>query len=138
MDFDTNNFKIDLTVEHEWLEKISRIEASDEEENITWSALHASKKRGPVFEVSITSLLPLLRDQAHLVAKIRHDMVAYLNPFQTPVIAAHQPIYAVAKQIQWYWPEKYGEDKFVIMFGGLHIEMAALKSIGTLLQNSGF
>ena len=28
------------------------------------------------------------------------------------------------------------EDKFVIMFGGLHIEMAALKSIGTLRQAS--
>jgi hypothetical protein len=47
-------------------------------------------------------------------------------------------IYALAKQIQWHWPEKYAEDKFVIMFGGLHIEMAALKSIGTLLQKSGW
>jgi hypothetical protein len=27
---------------------------------------------------------------------------------------------------------------FVIMFGGLRIEMVALKSIGTLLQNSGW
>lgn len=43
--------------------------------------------------------------------------VTYLNPSQDPVIAADQPIYA----------------KFVIMFGGLHTEMAALKSIGTLL-----
>ena len=66
------------------------------------------------------------------------DTVAYLNPIQTPVIAVDQPIYTLAKQIQWHWPEKYGEDKFVIMFGGLHIEMAALKSIGTLLQKSGW
>ena len=44
----------------------------------------------------------------------------------------------MAKQIQWQWPNLYGEDKFVIMFGGLHIEMAALKSIGTLLQSSGW
>ena len=34
--------------------------------------------------------------------------------------------------------KQYGEDKFVIMFGGLHIKMAALKSIGTLLQSSGW
>ena len=40
--------------------------------------------------------------------------------------------------MQWHWPEKYGEDNFVIMFGGLHIEMAALRSIGTLLQDSGW
>ena len=48
------------------------------------------------------------------------DTVAYLNPTQTPVIAADQPIYALAKQIQWHWLEKYGVDKFLIMFGGLH------------------
>ena len=33
----------------------------------------------------------------------------------------------MAKQVQWHWPEQYGDDKFIIMFGGLHIEMAALK-----------
>ena len=92
-----------MTVEHEWLEKVIRIEASDEAENITWLAHHASKKRGSVFEVSVTSLRPLLRDQAHSVATIRHvmdkikDMITYLIPIQTPVIAADQPIYALAK-----------------------------------------
>lgn len=35
------------------------------------------------------------------------------------------------------WPE-YGEDKCLIMFGGLHIEMAAVRSLGTLLQDSGW
>ena len=33
--------------------------------DVTWSAHHASQKKGKPFEVSITSLLPLLRDQAH-------------------------------------------------------------------------
>ena len=42
------------------------------------------------------------------------------------------------KQIQWHWPDLYGEEKLVMMFGGLHIEMAALKSIGTLLRDSGW
>lgn len=60
-----------------------------------------------------------------------------LNPGQVPVIAAVQQIYAVTKLAQWHWPEIYGDDKFVIVFGGLHIEMAALKSIGTLFQDSG-
>lgn len=55
-----------------------------------------------------------------------------LNPGKVPVIAADQPIYAVAKLVQWHWLETYGEDKFVIMFAGLHIEMAELMSIGTL------
>ena len=56
---------------------------------------------------------------------------------QTPVLAADQHLYALAKQIQWQWPD-YGEDRFVIIFGGLHLELASLRSIGTLLQDSGW
>ncbi len=127
-----------LTKEYEWLEKMIVTEEVDDDLSITWSAHHAAEQRSKEFEVSITSLLPLLRDQAHSVATIKHvmdkvrDTVALLNPGQTPVIAADQPLYALAKQIQWHWPENYGEDKFVFMFGGLHIEMDAFKSIGRL------
>ena len=32
----------------------------------------------------------------------------------------------------------YGDDKFVIMFGGLHIELTALKALGKWLDNSGW
>jgi hypothetical protein len=32
----------------------------------------------------------------------------------------------------------HGEDHFVVMFGGLHIEMAALKTVGDLLEGSGW
>lgn len=35
-----------------------------------------------------------------------------------------QPLYTVAKEIQWNWKDCYGGQKIVIMFGGLHIEMA--------------
>ena len=52
-----------------------------------------------------------------------------LNPGQTPVMVSDQLLFALAKQIQWQWPESYGEYKFVVMFGGLHVEMAALKWI---------
>lgn len=126
-----------------WLEKVSLRETIGDGVNISWAAHHASRKRSQSFEVSITSLMPLIRDQAHSVATIKHcmqkirDTVAFLNPGQTPVIAADQPLFALAKQIQWQWPE-YGEDKFVIMFGGLHIEMAALRSLGTMLEGSGW
>lgn len=70
--------------------------------------------------------MPLFRDQAHSVATIKHvmdkvrDTVGLLNPGQIPVNTADQPLYTLAKQIQWHWPEKYGEDKYVLMFGGLH------------------
>ena len=45
-------------------------------------------------------------------------------------MTADQTIYAFAKQINWKWPAQYGEEHFVIMFGALHIEMTALRSLG--------
>ena len=35
-------------------------------------------------------------------------------------------------------PQEYGEEKFVVIFGGLHIEMTALKTLGDWLQGSGW
>lgn len=32
----------------------------------------------------------------------------------------------------------YGEDKFVVMFGGLYIEMVVFKLFGNLLKGSGW
>ena len=64
--------------------------------------------------------------------------VEILNPGQIPIITVDQPLYTVAKQIQWRWPETHGEHHFIVMFGGLHIEMAALKTLGDLLEGSGW
>ena len=60
------------------------------------------------------------------------------NPDQTPVMTVDQPLYAIAKTIQWKWPDLYGEKKFVVMMGGLHIEMSMLKLIGDWLDKSGW
>ena len=66
------------------------------------------------------------------------NAVEHVNPGQTPVVTLDQSLFALAKQIQWKWPEKYGEGKMVVMFGGLHIEMAALKEFGVWLRGSGW
>ena len=60
------------------------------------------------------------------------------NLGQGPVFTLDQPLFATAKIIQWNWPESYGEDKFVILLGGLHIEMATLATLGDLLDGSGW
>jgi len=44
----------------------------------------------------------------------------------------------LAKQIQWEWDTEYGEGKYVVMFGGLHIEMACFKLLGDLLRDCGW
>ena len=62
----------------------------------------------------------------------------HVNPGQTTVVTLDQPLFALAKQIQWKWPEKYGEGKMVVMYGGLNIEMAALKMLGDWLRGSGW
>ena len=113
---------------------------------ISWAAYHASHQVAPTedSEVTLTSLLPLFPDQAKSVTMIHHSMdivktaVEVLNPGQVPIITCDQPLYTVAKEIQWSWPTTHGEDHFVVMFGGLHIEMAALKTLGDLLEGSGW
>ena len=112
--------------------------------NVSWAAYHASELEPAGGSTVITSLLPLFYDKAHSVAMIRHAMtvvktaVDRLNPGQVPVLTADQPLYTLAKLIQWCWPDMYGEDTMVVMFGGLHIEMAADKVLGDLLEGSGW
>ena len=64
--------------------------------------------------------------------------VRVVNRNQVPVITLDQPLYAIAKQIQWIWPDQYGEEKFVVVLGGLHIEMSAFKLLGDWLEDSGW
>ena len=140
----TDQSCLKLADEIEWLDNVSVTEQLDVNLSITWPAHYASKQRDLAFDESILSRLPLLRESAQSVDTIRHvmnrvrDTVAYLNQDQTPFIAADQPLYAMTKQKQWQWSDQYDEDKHEIMFGGLHIEMAALKSIETLLHSIGW
>ena len=99
---------------------------------ISWSAYHAALQQ-PVKPAAIIALLPLFIDSAHSIAIIKHSMtivqaaIRRINPGQTPVLTVDQPLFALAKQIQWTWPDTLGEDHFVIILGGVHIEMAVLR-----------
>ena len=44
-----------------------------------------------------------------------------MNPGHIPVIVLDQPLYTIAKQIQWHETHNFGEDKYVVLMGGLHI-----------------
>ena len=88
---------------------------------ISWAAFHSYQKPPHDLEVIIGSLLSLFPDDSKSVAMIRHAMdvilqaVHHLNPGQVPVLTLDQPLYAIAKQVQWNWPSGNGEDKFVIL-----------------------
>lgn len=112
---------------------------------VMWSAYHAA--RSDVVgkpEKNIEALLPLFHEKASTPEMIRHgmkivkDVTEHLNPHQVPVLVVDQPLYDLAKKVQWTFPGTYGEDKFVVMLGGLHIEMALWSTMGDLLSGSGW
>ena len=47
-------------------------------------------------------------------------------------------VYSMAKQIRWSWPDTMGEDKYIVMLGGLHTEMAVLNILCEWLDGSGW
>ena len=117
------------------------------DEAVSWSTYHGSLQPTNGASESCltnTSLQPLFYDQAHSVSMICHSMnvvkkaVDILNPGQVPIITADQPLFTIAKQIQWNWTASHREDQFIVMSGGLHIEMATFKTISNLLDSSGW
>jgi len=49
-------------------------------------------------------------------------------------MAFEQPLFALAKYVQWSWPQSLGEQCFVVVLGGLHIEMALWSTINDFLD----
>ena len=134
------------TAQTTWLDKLSELLKEDETDgtdNISWSA-HFASLQNATHPPAITGLLPLFRDNAHSLAMVKHGMnviqqaTEHVSPAQVPVITMDQPLYAIGKKIQWSWPLQYGEEKYVVMMGGLHIEMALLSAMGDWLNGSGW
>ena len=63
-------------------------------------------------------------------------LVSTINSHQDPVITAGQPVYALGKQVQWKYPNRF--KNFVFMMGPMYIEMALLNAIGDWLEGSGW
>ncbi len=123
-----------------WLQHVfvsSNTEAGSS--NVSWSAFHASHEDSASSDLPTTTscLLPLFQEDAATVAMVKHslDIIKKLtgitNPGQTPVVAMDQPLFAIAKNVQWKWPLVYGETKIVIMFRGFH---SALKTLGDFFK----
>ena len=85
---------------------------------------------------AITALLPVFREHANTPAMIHHAMLLiqqrtkYLNPGQTPVMTADQPLFALPKEIQWLKPDVLGENKLLVLMGYLYTEMTFMTCLG--------
>ena len=64
------------------------------------------------------------------------EVTEFLNPGQIPVIAGDCPIFSTCKYVQWKYPDIHGEDKLVMMLGGLHLEKSLWTVLGNLLDES--
>ena len=93
-------------------------------DNMSSAAYHANHQLAGRKVICPSALLPLFHESAHTVVihsmDVARKAVQHLNAGQTPVVTFDQHLYATPKQIQWKWPEMYGKDTFVVMFGGLH------------------
>lgn len=111
---------------------------------LSWAAYHASVTVVSNPLPCLGSLLPLFDEKAATVAMMKHGMLVMqkatelLNPGQIPVTVCDQPLFAIAKFVQWNWPSTHGENLHVVMLGGLHIEMALWSLCGDLLAASGW
>jgi len=85
--------------------------------------------------------MPLFNEHAASAAMVKHGITVqtnFLNPGQIPVIAFNAPLFALAKLVQWKWSDIHGEDKFLALMGGLHIEMIFWNTVGDYLEGSGW
>ena len=113
-----------MQAEGQWvIHAVSKLdkETVSTEDSLAWAAYHSSKHQRTTDLPAITALLPLFYEKANTPAMVKHGMdvliqaISFLNPGQVPVMTLDQPLFALAKAIQWKWPIEYGEKVFVVM-----------------------
>ena len=69
--------------------------------------------------------MPLFVGMRERSKKIVKESVAYVNPSQTHVIIMDLPLFPnLAAKV-----DLYGEEKYVMVMGGVHVKMALLKMV---------
>ena len=135
------------TEQQSWIDHaLGLLEKEDltNDDKLAWGAYHALHQRSAEDPPGMCALLPLFYEKAATPSMIKHGMdlqrqaVAFLNPGQIPVTTFDQPLFAIAKYVQWKWPTTHGESMHVVMLGGLHTEMALWKTLGDILEGSGW
>ena len=97
--------------EYQWLDNASEVienkRTGNDSLDTSWAAFHASRQTPGICATCSTILLPLFQESANSVAMVKHSLdviskaVEHSNPGQSPVVTFDQPLYALAKQIQF-------------------------------------
>lgn len=108
-------------------------------DNISWGAFYATGESVHVVP-GISAMLPLFPEKSTCPGMIKHGMdltkrvTRHLNEGQVEISCMDQPLFALAKKLQWSKPGTYGESCLVMVLGGFHIEKAFLSILGQLLD----
>jgi hypothetical protein len=132
--------------ERDWLERVeSKLHKElSREDFISWGAYHATDGEPILFKTQ-SHMLPIFTSVAHSPTTMMHCMLRiveitnHLNPGQPPVMVVDQPLYALAKRLQWQFPDSpIGEDRFFVFLGAMHIEKMLWTCAGEWLEGSGW
>ena len=101
-----------------WMAHVNSVLQHDtlpEDEVTTWSVYNSRLMNDDSLKPpAVIGVLPLFPDKAASPSMIKHAMQLtmrgrqFLNPGQTGVIGADQPLYGIAKQLQCTFPESVG------------------------------
>ena len=108
----------------------------------TWARYHSqgshhTRKR------DISGILLLIDAPVHTLDTQYHSMevvektTQLLNPGQICVDESDQPVYKLSKKLQWRFPDRFGPEKYIRLFGSLNLEKSILLLCGSLIEGSG-
>ena len=130
------------------LEKVRSSQSKQTLEAGEWisrAAYYASLRQPPSTPPTKSYMLPLFTESPNNPAMVWHGMKVihqetnYINPGQTPVMEADQPLFTLAKQLQWKNPQtELGEDSFLVTLGAMHTEKMLWGVSGDWLDGSGW
>ncbi len=130
-----------------WLERVRTLsqQVIEPGEWISWAAYHASITEPPATPPTKSYMLPIFIESSNSPIMVWHGMtvlhraISYLNPGQTPVMVADQPLFTLAKKLQWKFPQTdHGEDSFLVTLGAMHTEKMLWSVSGDWLNGSGW
>lgn len=143
----------------------TQFDKNDAPDRLSWTAYNIDQNRDNAdHPKSLISALPVIDHvadsyefQMHIMEK-NLKITRYLNPGQTSVSSADQPLYTKKKTMMWAFPSKFAKrcqftysvdgidkieeietyiDDIFAFFGPLHIEKAVLSCFGDLVRGTG-
>ena len=106
-----------LTSQYDWLTNVHQLlqqETVDHNDWISWAAYNAVKYGQKPRPITPSLMLPLFRESSHSPMMVYHAMKVicavtnHINPGQNPVMVVDQPLFTLAKKIQWKYLDELG------------------------------